>query len=45
MLFILFMNVVIFCFDKYLGDINLDCVFDIVDVVFISGYIIVFLKF
>lgn len=27
------------CPDKHLGDINLDCTFDIVDVAFISGYI------
>ena len=27
------------CSEKHLGDINLDCTFDIVDVAFISGYI------
>lgn len=32
-------NVATPCSDKHLGDINLDCAFDIVDVAFISGYI------
>lgn len=37
--------IVFFCLNKILGDVDVDCMFDIVDVVFISVYIIVFLKF
>ena len=33
-------NVATTCSDKHLGDINLDCAFDIIDVAFIRGYII-----
>ena len=32
-------NVATPCSDTHLGDINLDCAFDIIDVAFISGYI------
>lgn len=39
----MFIKLVIFCLNVVLGDIDLDCFFDIVDVVFIIVYI-VFLK-